>query len=128
MAENLEPCPFRGGSRIVIGPCELRNDFHEAACVDCGAKGPDATNETDALRLWNRYVPISDDGFAAMLDVEYKSLRPLRDALIEQNRRQLLEGSENLNQISSALGIPLSKMIKDYEIRLESKPGPPEGS
>ena len=58
---NLKPCPFCGGSRIVVGPCELRNDFHEAACVDCGAKGPDATNEADALRLWSQRVPINPE-------------------------------------------------------------------
>jgi len=50
MAKRIEDCPFCGGNHI-----KLWGNFYQlqVACLKCGALGPKATSETEALKKWN---------------------------------------------------------------------------
>jgi len=46
---SMKPCPFCGGEQFVITG---RSSTISVQCADCGATGPAAFSEADAMRLW----------------------------------------------------------------------------
>lgn len=51
------PCPFCGGSDVDASFASTLNDNDEpgqnAGCMNCGAGGPDATSDAEAIAAWN---------------------------------------------------------------------------
>ena len=54
MMEELKPCPFCCSKDFVFSSSGIDQDF--ITCLDCGAEGPVATGENDAVVAWNRRV------------------------------------------------------------------------
>ena len=62
MTETLLPCPFCGGEARVIVADEVTDagceeatvPLYAASCPYCGARGPMALSEDEAVEAWNR--------------------------------------------------------------------------
>jgi len=67
MADELNPCPFCGGTDIGVS-----TKFGHAECGQCGATGP-----------WSQH----DEAFLAAELRHYWCLRPIEDALRAENAR-----------------------------------------
>lgn len=60
-ADTLAACPFCASADV-----EVRRDLfggtYGVACMDCGANGPDAPTEAEAVTAWNRAAPAGAPG------------------------------------------------------------------
>lgn len=59
--DALEPCPFCGGARIVVGksPIPGGNPFR-VSCPGCWSAGPPAPSEAESITAWNRRLVRED--------------------------------------------------------------------
>lgn len=54
---ELKPCPFCGGTNVVVDEFWERYDEpYFIACNECGASGPYTHKKEEAIELWNRRV------------------------------------------------------------------------
>lgn len=54
----MKPCPFCKGTdiRSAISVDESRKEMWSKSCRACGARGPLASSEEDAKRLWDKCI------------------------------------------------------------------------
>jgi len=61
MSEKLKPCPFCGEKDEIRHGDRRGTRWAMMYCDECGATGPDAETDADAITAWNRRHGETDD-------------------------------------------------------------------
>jgi hypothetical protein len=117
MTEKILACPYCGAIECEVDDCG-NNDWH-VYCV-CGATGPDAGNESDAVLLWS-----AASNALAKKDAEIEKLNKIQHQLNAEIERQKLAYTHYYYNFHNAIAErdEALKRLKDcqdmYQLNLE---------
>lgn len=112
--ETLLPCPFCGGSALII-PCPPERDgqetLHRPQCDKCGADCGGCDTPSEAIALWNRRTPdathlreVNAALVEALREIEAKARELADDAMTNQRGLWLACANEARAALARATG------------------------
>ena len=89
---EIKHCPFCAHDEITLVPSIVDDDYYNAQCVRCGARGPTAGSETRAVEKWNgrrETYPLAQADIDAYEDLRNATPEQLLEAMIWSIRQSV---------------------------------------